>query len=152
MTHRGMIHTGHVVAHRGVLYRLRSFLPSHRIASLHRMAHLHMRAVISYRVWSGLGCALRRIGASGWQFILHTIVLGAHRNWLDIHSVLEPLQPSSLGRLPMTGVLMRTICQFTRTASVSDNVLDLFRGDHTRVVANMDHVVRPVQVNTRDVR
>src|SRR5689334_12093320 len=98
------------------------------MASRHRMAHPHMRGMISCMVWGGLSCALRGIGPSGRQFILHAIVLGAHRNWLNIHSVLEPLEPSSFGRLPITGMLMRATCQFTSAAGAGDNMLDLFRG------------------------
>ncbi len=47
---------------------------------------------------------------------------------------------------------MCTIHRLARAAGVSDNLLQLSRGDHTRVVADMDHVVRPIKMDTRDMR
>jgi hypothetical protein len=90
------------------------------------------------------------IGMGSRHLILHTIVLGAHRDGLRIHPVADVLHPPLGGRHGLVMVLL-DLSRLAVASRLCDHLLDIFRADVRGIVADVDEVVLPVQSNIGDV-
>jgi hypothetical protein len=90
------------------------------------------------------------VHAGGWQLILHTVIFGAHGDRLHGDAMTEVLQ-LLLGRGLGRGGLSLA-CRGAGAAARRDQLLDGCRGDHPGVIADVDHIVGPIEVDLRDMR
>src|SRR5215211_2515742 len=91
------------------------------------------------------------IRGCGWHLVLHPVVLGSHRDGLRIYTVAEVLHPPHWRRHGLV-VLLLDLGRLAVAASLRDDLFDVFRADPRRVVADVDHVVLPIEANVGDVR
>jgi len=96
------------------------------------------------------------VGRSRRQFILHPILLGAHGDRLNIHSVLKSLQSPRLRRMYMHSRIccgcLSAAARHAGAASTGNHVFDRVAADHRGIKANLDDVFRPVKMDAGDVR
>ncbi len=160
MPHRGVVHPRHLVAHCSMVYRPGHLLASHGMPDRHTVVHSRVRIVIHRRVGTMVHGGVT-LGAQRWpclrgrEFVLHAVVLGAHGDRLHVDGVLQPLEPPHLRRLHLAGMVVRyafgAVGRRAGAAGAGDHPLDRLRTDHLGMVANMHHVVGPVEVDAGDM-
>jgi hypothetical protein len=91
------------------------------------------------------------IGMGSGHLVLHPVVLGAHRDGLRIHAVAEVLHAPLRWRHGLVMVLLPDLSRLAVTASLCDHLLDIFRADVRGIVADVDDVALPVQVDIGEV-
>jgi hypothetical protein len=85
------------------------------------------------------------------HLVLHPVVLGAHRDGLCIHAVADVLHPPLRGRHGVVMVLLPDLSRLAVAARLCDHLLDIFQDDVHGIVADVEDVVLPVQVDIGDV-
>jgi hypothetical protein len=89
--------------------------------------------------------AVIRVG--GRPLVLHPVVLGPHRDGPHVHAVSEVPVPPLRGRHSLAVVLLLDLGQRAVATGLRDHPLDLFRGDPRGVIADVDEVSLPVEVD-----
>jgi hypothetical protein len=83
-------------------------------------------------------------------------MLGAHGDRLHINRVREPFEAACLRGLDMSGVIVSrafsAISGGAGAASCCNDLLDRFWADHSGVIADVDNICAPIDVDSGNVR